>query len=288
VLAGEYSVGYRNARLWDGVAHSRSLPPTTAEWDNALPTTAKWERTLRGIPRCPQRLSGISCCPQQWERMLGGMPRTCRARRAHTSRSKSQSRTAPPAACSQPYNEGGITMPRPQAIQRRTGCHRAHHEGCRTYAEGVRYLPPATTAYRADWDTDVKSSAIVSRVISAWSNAARLRTAPRPLRELRSAAMARGARAPVVYACARRRAVRQRDRLIPVGQERPSGNFRARKLFFTAETSEAGNFPTPERTFWGQFCAGAGAAAAARGAAHAQRSVDSAGLSKARIYFSRH
>ena len=186
------------------------------------------------------------------------------------------------AACRvQPRNEGGITMPQPRAIQRRTGCHRAHHEGCRTYAEGVRYLPPATTAYHADWDTDVKSSAIVSRVISAWSNAARLRTAPRPLRELRSAAMARGARAPVVYACARRRAVRQRDRLIPVGQERPSGNFRARKLFFRRR-----KLPTPERTFSGQFCAGA--AAAARGAAHAQRSVDSAGLSKARIYFSRH
>ena len=82
MLAGEYSVGYRNARLWDGVAHSRSLPPTTAKWDIPLPRSAKWERTL------------------------GGMPRTCRARRAHTSRSKSQSRTAPPAASSHVTNVG--------------------------------------------------------------------------------------------------------------------------------------------------------------------------------------
>ena len=264
MLAGECSVGYRNARLYDGVAHSRSLLPTTAKWDIVLPTTVG-----ENAGRDAAHLPSPSCSYVEIE-IAKSYCAACRV---------------------QPYNEGGITMPRPQAIQRRTGCHRAHHEGCRTYAEGVRYLPPATTAYHADWDTDVKSSAIVSRVISAWSNAARLRTAPRRGRVAAAARVAlrcngsrRGARgAPVVDARARRRAVRQRDRLIPVGKSvRPEtsehGNFRRRKL------------PKPESSDTRTNFLGAVLRRRSGGRSQsraAQRSVDSAGLSTARVYFSR-
>ena len=146
-------------------------------------------KRLSGTSRCPQQLSGISRWSQtaKWDITPCGLPRTGRARRAHTSKSKSQSRTAPSAACGHAARD---TTPRPHDIQPAAWDAMVHTT--RAIARAVRRTPPpptpppltsphhpATTADHAGWDTDWKSSAIVSRVISAWSNAARLRTAPR-------------------------------------------------------------------------------------------------------------